>query len=175
MDKCFEAYIALIAILKAGGEPLHAVDITHISCHGNLQQAVTEMRLHESHAVCTSPFCSCLHVISVHISLASDAWWLNPAQAATCPLITRRQWSGCVASCACLGCRLLITQQSVAPAAEQLPPAVDILVADKGWHQFRQRACDEPTDAQQHPQPGVHQLHIWVHRRAERHPGRAPR
>ena len=42
------------------------------------------------------------------------------------------------------GCRLLITQQSVAPAAEQLPPAVDILVADKGWHQFSSGPVTNP-------------------------------
>jgi D-alanine--poly(phosphoribitol) ligase subunit 1 len=34
------------------------------------------------------------------------------------------------------GCRLLISQRGIVPAAEQLPAAVDVLVAEKGWRQF---------------------------------------
>ena len=42
------------------------------------------------------------------------------------------------------GCRLIISQQGIAPAAKQLPPAVDVLVAEKGWRQFSSGPVTNP-------------------------------
>ena len=80
MDKCFEVYIALIAVLKAGG------------CYVPIDHTAPAKRV------------------------------INILQ-----------------QC---GARVLVTQAGSAPAAEQLPAGIDVLIADSLWQQFSSLPAD---------------------------------
>jgi non-ribosomal peptide synthetase component F len=102
MDKCFEAYIALIAILKAGGEQLDVFHIVHIVLREDLLTDSHVTKAQAMQSACRLAAIVCMPSFSMCASTLTSTM-LILVQAATCPLTTRRPWSGCTASSACLG------------------------------------------------------------------------
>ena len=134
MDKCFEAYIALVAILKAGGKQLLALSIVHTSLHEDLLQTVVKASV--SHAISVPLLSVYINAALLRMCNHHEMQHAHPCAGCYLPVDHTAPVERVHSILRLSGCRLLITQQSIAPAAEQLPPAVDVLVADKGWQQF---------------------------------------